>query len=77
MMGIYEGKRTNGGLAVAVDGTHLDPRFDLCNHSPDGFECGYEGSGPAQLAVAILAHYLGDDFEAKTHYMRFTSRVIS
>lgn len=26
----------------------------LYNHSPDGFEWGYGGSGPAQLALAIL-----------------------
>ena len=24
------------------------------NHSPDGFAWGYEGSGPAQLALAIM-----------------------
>jgi hypothetical protein len=27
------------------------------NHSPDGFQWGYGGSGPAQLALGILAHY--------------------
>jgi hypothetical protein len=36
----------------------LPERFDLYNHSPDGFSWGYEGSGPAQLALAIIAHYL-------------------
>jgi hypothetical protein len=30
----------------------------LYNHSPDGFEWGYAGSGPAQLALAILLDYL-------------------
>ena len=35
----------------------LDPRHDLANHSPDGFSWGFSGSGPAQLALAILAHY--------------------
>jgi len=28
------------------------PRSDLRNHSPNGFEWGYSGSGPAQLALA-------------------------
>lgn len=28
-------------------------------HSPDGFECGYGGSGPADLALAILSDHLG------------------
>jgi len=34
----------------------LDPKPSqmLYNHSPDGFEWGYAGSGPAQLALAIL-----------------------
>jgi hypothetical protein len=36
----------------------LDPRLDLFNHSPTGFEYGYAGSGPAQLALAILADHL-------------------
>lgn len=42
---------------VTSDGEHvpLDPRLDLFNHSPTGFEWGYQGSGPAQLALAILA----------------------
>ncbi len=42
----------------------LNPRLDLWNHSPDGFGFGYAGSGPAQLALAILAHYLGPGREA-------------
>jgi hypothetical protein len=29
------------------------------NHSPSGFEFGYNGSGPAQLALAILADLFG------------------
>lgn len=35
----------------------LDPRTDIVNHSPTGFEYGYGGSGPAQLAIGILADY--------------------
>jgi hypothetical protein len=30
-------------------------------HSPTGFNCGYRGSGPADLALSILAHHLGED----------------
>lgn len=29
----------------------------IWNHSPDGFNWGYGGSGPAQLALAILYHF--------------------
>jgi hypothetical protein len=36
-------------------------RLDLFNHSPTGFSWGYGGSGPAQLAIALLADALGDD----------------
>jgi hypothetical protein len=31
----------------------------LRNHSPTGFAWGYGGSGPGQLALAILADYFG------------------
>jgi hypothetical protein len=30
------------------------PSQKIWNHSPDGFQWGYSGSGPAQLALAIL-----------------------
>src|SRR5262245_1194599 len=33
----------------------LPARLDLRSHSPTGFEWGYGGSGPAQLALALLA----------------------
>lgn len=56
-MSIYRGARTPWGCTVNVDGKPLDPRPDLRNHSPTGFEWGYGGSGPAQLALAILAHH--------------------
>ena len=71
----YIGRRI-GGEAYAfkdVDGTQgpLPPRLDLANHSPTGFEWGYAGSGPAQLALAILADLLGDDSEARRLYQPF------
>jgi len=30
-------------------------------HSPDGFEWGYRGSGPADLALSILADFFGEN----------------
>lgn len=41
---------------VEVDGKLLTPRrsLEVFNHSPDGFGWGYGGSGPAQLALALL-----------------------
>ncbi len=61
---------------VTVDGRPLDPRFDLRNHSPDGFCWGYSGSGPAQLALAILADCVGDE-QAVCYYQQFKAAVIS
>ena len=59
-----------------MDGRPLNPRLDLYNHSPTGFEWGYCGSGPAQLALAILADHLGDDRQALDVYQRFKWAVI-
>lgn len=41
---------------VYLDGKHLDPKPSqkFRNHSPDGFNWGYGGSGPAQLALATM-----------------------
>ncbi len=62
----YTGSRQTDGPArvEVIDGDSrydLDPRLDLWNHSPDGFEWGYGGSGPSQLALAILADYFGPE----------------
>jgi len=37
----------------------LDPSLRHVNHSPDGFNWGYGGSGPSQLAAAITLHLTG------------------
>jgi hypothetical protein len=55
---VYRGHRFGGRCVVTRDGRKIDPRLDLLNHSPTGFEWGYGGSGPAQTALAILADYL-------------------
>jgi transcriptional regulator with XRE-family HTH domain len=51
-------------------------RLDLRNHSPTGFAWGYGGSGPAQLALALLADALGDDARALRLHQHFKSRVV-
>jgi hypothetical protein len=73
----YVGKRSYGQCFVTIDGRALDPRFDLRFHSPDGFEWGYGGSGSAQLALALLADWLGDDAEALRVYQEFKSRAVA
>lgn len=49
----------------------LAPRTDLANHSPDGFQWGYAGSGPAQLALALCADATGDNALALRVYQDF------
>ena len=59
-MSTYIGTRRGEVTSVTVDGAPLAPRLDLRALSEDGFEWGYVGSGPYQLALAILAHELGE-----------------
>lgn len=72
----YTGYREGHAVIVRVDGRPLNPRLDLYNHSPTGFEWGYCGSGPAQLALAILADHLADDEQALVFYQRYKWAVI-
>ena len=80
-MKTYAGHRTANGCRVVVStgctGRGLDPRLDLRNHSPAGFEWGYGGSGPAQLALALAADVLGDDEAALGVYQRLKVRLVS
>jgi hypothetical protein len=71
--GRYNGTRDENQTCQVrrVDGTKLPLRLDLVNHSPTGFEWGYGGSGPAQLALAILADYLKDDARAVQLHQSF------
>ena len=64
------------GRAMIVGIERLRPRLDLRRHSPTGFEWGYGGSGPAQLALAILATWSHNDGFALKHYQDFKFRVI-
>jgi len=58
----YRGKRIPGKCFVFKDdGQMLKLRLDVANHSPSGPEWGFEGSGPAQLALAILMDYFGEE----------------
>lgn len=77
----YVGVRTESGTTVAREDDRGDvfalaARTDLKNHSPSGFEWGYGGSGPAQLALAILADALGAE-KALGCYQKFKVRVVA
>ncbi len=71
----YTGVRDTKGAVVTADGKALDPRHDLRNLSMV-FEWGYSGSGPMQLALALLAHHRGDE-EALRLYKDFAEAVIA
>lgn len=75
----YFGERTPSGCIVTVNGRPLPARLNWWAHSPTGFEWGYGGSGPAQLALAILGDHLG--VEARDRAIRlhqqFKFRVVA
>lgn len=72
----YRGTRDDNGTAQVTKQIDelapvpLDIRLDIRRHSPTGPEWGYSGSGPAQLALALLADVLGDH-DAERLYQRF------
>lgn len=65
--------------AVYRDSSELSPEVSLRlrNHSPSGFNWGYGGSGPAQLSIAILLDYYGNDAPELRYYQDFKFRVIA
>ena len=73
----YEGRREGHACVVTVNGRRLNPRLDLWNHSPTGFEWGYGGSGPAQLALAVLADHFDEDDEAVVLHQEFKRIVVT
>ena len=54
----------------------LNMRLDLWDHSPSGFEWGYGGSGPSQLALALAADALGDGPRALAMHQRLKFTLI-
>lgn len=86
-MRTYIGRRDDADVEVIVvneDGSSrpLPLRLDVRNHSPTGFEWGYGGSGPAQLALALLCDYFetfhkdGNANAALIMYQAFKWKVV-
>ena len=71
----YEGSRTIDGIRVTVNGTPLDPRYDLAVFTRLGFEWSYEGDAPRQLSLALIAHAVGEDL-ALQWSKPFMTRVV-
>ena len=57
----------------------LDPAASqkIVNHSPDGFQWGYGGSGPAQLALALVLDATGDKNRARKVYQDFKDAFVA
>ena len=75
----YTGYRADGYPVIKVNGIFLNPDASLIirNHSPGGFEWGYGGSGPAQLALGILLWEFKDKEKALKHYQDFKGAKIA
>jgi hypothetical protein len=67
-----------GGTWVTVHGQRLSPTpsQQLINHSPDGFDWGYGGAGPAQLALAIALTFCRPSTAVRL-YQEFKWQVVS
>ena len=65
-------------VLMSADGGALWANLPLylseVNHSPDGFEWGYNGSGPTQLAYAILRSYFEIVEELNIESARFQAQ---
>jgi len=63
---------------VILNGEKLTPTKsqEVWDHSPDGFNWGYGGSGPAQLALAILLE-LTDKQVAIDNHQKFKNDIIA
>ena len=58
-------------------GYELSPRLDLRPNSPGGMTWGYSGTGPNQLAFAILFDHTGDPEFANSRCRDFNIQVLS
>ena len=76
-MNVYAGDRTIDGIVVTVNGQPLDPRTDIQEFTVNGFEWTYEGPESRQLALAILAHHLGDEERALSLSESFMREVVA
>lgn len=74
---VYKGVRTPSGCLVTCDGVELPARRELRNHSPTGFDWGFNGGGPMQLALAMLCDFFQDDQKSMEHYQEFARDIIA
>jgi hypothetical protein len=53
------------------------PSLAIKNHSPTGFNWGYGGSGPSQLALGIIYDVTGDEYLSESVYQQFKWDFVS
>ncbi len=77
---LYRGRRLPSGEVEVwrPDGTPLPlkPSLALHEHSPTGFEWGYPGSGPAQLALALVLDVTGLAYAARRTYQALKDEMV-
>lgn len=78
-MNTVTGTGGGGSWTVSFDGKPLSPARSqrVQNYSPDGFAWGYHGSGPAQLALAILLEAGLSDKDAVKYHQEFKREFIA
>ncbi len=80
---VFSGKKTETDRIVEIEQNGrvaplpLEPSLEIADHSPDGFNWGYNGSGSAQLALGILYEVTGDAELARSYYQFFKADHVS
>lgn len=76
---VYEIRRTPFGVTARVLNSGADPYPlpHLERHSPTGFEYGYEGSGPADLARSLLGDALDTTEPTPAAYQAVKRKLIA
>lgn len=79
---IYQGLRNGNGAGSQLvmrndDIFSPEPSQKLRNHSPDGFNWGYCGSGPAQLALALLLDATQGEGVSARFYQEFKFEFVA
>ena len=75
-MGVNTGPGPQDVVVFYADNSHqTHPLRHVVKHSPDGFQWGYGGSGPADLALSILYNCLGASLADK-YYQTFKRKFI-
>jgi len=80
-MTTYKGYKHSacGPQLVVKDDEILSPAPSqrIVNHSPSGFQWGYGGSGPAQLALSLLYYVTADRGVSSKHHQDFKRQFVA